>query len=88
VDTGGGPYPPGMTPLPGTATPAYPPKPVPGDRIAVISPSAALPRILGDGADPATFESEPETRPGSGWTIPYGGMMRIDGPARRITVTY
>ncbi|MCZ4514244.1 LD-carboxypeptidase [Streptomyces sp. ActVer] len=27
-------------------TPAYPPKPVPGDRVAVISPSAALPGIL------------------------------------------
>ncbi|MFF3708243.1 S66 family peptidase [Streptomyces phaeochromogenes] len=27
-------------------TPAYPPKPVPGDRVAVISPSAGLPGIL------------------------------------------
>ncbi|MEU9957013.1 S66 peptidase family protein [Streptomyces sp. NPDC050982] len=27
-------------------TPAYPPKPVPGDRVAVISPSTALPGIL------------------------------------------
>ncbi|MFD9445824.1 S66 peptidase family protein [Streptomyces sp. NPDC060006] len=27
-------------------TPAYPPKPVPGDRVAVISPAAALPAIL------------------------------------------
>lgn len=27
-------------------TPAYPPKPAPGDRVAVISPSAGLPGIL------------------------------------------
>lgn len=27
-------------------TPAYPPKPVPGDRIAVISPSSGLPGLL------------------------------------------
>lgn len=35
-----GPYPPGMTTI------AYPPKPSPGDRIAVISPSAGLPGLL------------------------------------------
>lgn len=37
---GDGPYARAMT------TPAYPPKPVPGDRVAVISPSSGLPGLL------------------------------------------
>src|SRR5689334_16862884 len=35
-----GPYPPAMTTI------SYPPKPSPGDRIAVISPSSGLPELF------------------------------------------
>ncbi|MGW1163307.1 hypothetical protein ACWD5Q_03940 [Streptomyces sp. NPDC002513] len=45
--------------------PTYPPRPAPGDRVAVLSPSSGLAAV-----------------------IPYGGTVRVDGPTRRITVTY
>lgn len=37
--------------------------------------------------DPATFEAEPELVPVSGWTW-HQPDCAVDGPARRITVTY
>ncbi|MFD7261239.1 hypothetical protein [Streptomyces sp. NPDC059874] len=54
--------------------PLHPTKPRPGDRIAALSPSAGLPRPLPP-ADPQLV-------------VPVGGRVRVDGPARRIFVTY
>ncbi|MFD8272658.1 hypothetical protein [Streptomyces flaveolus] len=121
----------------------YPPKPSPGDRVAVISPASGLPGLfplpyeLGlerlreeFGLEPVEYPATrkmgatPRERAGEGaryaaeqreavlramrayapdativfdvdlghtdpqLVVPYGGLVRVDGPARRIVVTY
>lgn len=74
----------------------YPGKVVRGDKVAVLSASAGLPgmfplpfdlgctRLREDfGLVPVDFgHTDPQL------VIFYGGRARIDGPAKRITVTY
>ena len=90
---------------------SYPPKPVPGDRIAVISPGTGLPGFFPNSPEEADRYAADQREAvlramrvhaphttivfdvDFGHTdpqlvIPYGGLVRVDGPARRITVTY
>jgi muramoyltetrapeptide carboxypeptidase LdcA involved in peptidoglycan recycling len=74
----------------------YPPKPRPGDRIAVLSPAAGVPahraaimRALDTYAPDAAVvfnvdfgHTDPQL------IMPYGGLVRIDGPQRKIAVRY
>jgi muramoyltetrapeptide carboxypeptidase LdcA involved in peptidoglycan recycling len=57
----------------------YPPKPQPGDRVAILAEYAPQTMAV---LDVDFGHTDPQL------VIPYGGVVRVDGAARRITVTY